>query len=1177
MRNLKKFLALVLAMMMTFSLMITVNAASKFSDADSITTEFDEAIKVLEGLKVFEGYPDKTFKPKNDITRAEAATIVYRLATGDVEGNKAHLYKDYATFTDVTSDHWAAGYINYCANAQWIAGYGNGKFGPNDKVTGYQAAAMILRAVGYGKNNEFKGSTWQVQAANFSRTLGLLKNVNNTTYANTLNQPATRELVAEILFQAGLIDTVTWTPVFGYQSGDNSIQGQSNTRGLAWQNFELNVTDWAEIDDWGRPGYYWIKDNNADHVVATIELEPVLDLEEKAWKECEVAEALKISTTRDYDLFVNSNAAITNATNKYRIEATDTVTNVGGQGRVTEFYATTEHPWNDLYTKTNWKLNQRVIMIDTYLATVTNVTERVLDPAGHVIVPAYLYLDVYEGERVGASDKTAAATHNTSEHRLSDYSANWTYVKGDKVLVQGWTDKSVGVDHRPSAGIDAVNKAAFETNRLKSSGNGGGVTNYPNDDSKTCTAANFTNISVVKKAEPKIAKQTVTYWSQDKHTVDGADYFDAITLFLDVAGTTTNSNFAWYFDEYNNIIGIDNVPDTVHYGVITSIYSAFGQGDSVTDGTAKAIATVKYANGDTGTITIDRFLVNTAAAVGGHYAPVGAVNTTNAMLDTTGTVTSANLGAGVANLVPVYDNSIGSNVMSATVRGDAATKVSNAQYAGWLHVAPVASINAAMDNNTTNYGVILGNMFKFVASANGSMTAIEVSGKVDGTHANENTGIFEWNYNGAATGTNGRLYKNYSYIGLNGGANADVRLDTDAYIMVKTGATSVLCLTPDTLTGDVILDNNSEVDWADPDGDGRAEYVYVSGSIEGTETYGLFYYNGGAAQWDGSTGTMFGWLNGEPTTLTFAGSNAFNAVKNSQTYKGHLFAVRMTNGVVTNVLNQAANATYSWLLYDYAGSANTTGTTITNFGANVQVGTTGTFFGLGSVNSKFGNPYTATTEAIYLNDSTGNSNVTYDPSTRTVTVAAGLGAGTYYLNAGTKVVGLGMGVNQDGAILDYLNKSTSNDVTIVYEQNAVKSIVEIYVATDPNVTPPPTGTTFKAVTASGGTTAQTLGINLTSGTIAPKATTWITKNGTDYTTPSGFNVDVTAVVEKLTDNGYVVVGTYEWTEAVAAAGTLGTTGITLSLNTGLYRVNASISNTTIGTLNIAVNQVISVT
>ncbi len=218
MRNLKKFLALVLAMMMTLSLMITVNAAttSDFTDKDSITKEFGEGVEVLKGMGVFEGYEDGTFLPKNSITRAEVATIVYRLATGDAKGDQAHLYKDYQKFDDVKPDHWAAGYINYCANAEWIAGYGNGKFGPNDSVTGYQAAAMILRAVGYGKNGEFQGPTWQVQVANVTRSKDLLTNVDKTTYANTLNNAAPRELVAEILFQAAQIPTVTWTQLNGY-------------------------------------------------------------------------------------------------------------------------------------------------------------------------------------------------------------------------------------------------------------------------------------------------------------------------------------------------------------------------------------------------------------------------------------------------------------------------------------------------------------------------------------------------------------------------------------------------------------------------------------------------------------------------------------------------------------------------------------------------------------------------------------------------------------------------------------------------------------------------------------------------------------------------------------------------------------------------------------------------
>ena len=231
MRNLKKFLALVLAMMMTLSLMVTVNAkdiTADFTDADSVTEEFQEAVDVLNGMKVFQGYEsgDKfEFQPKGDITRAEVATIVYRLATGDWEGNQAHLYKDYQKFDDVNSSQWFAGYINYCANAEWIAGYGNGKFGPNDKVTGYQAAAMILRAVGYGKNGEFAGTGWQVQVANVTRSKGLLDNVNKTNYANTLNNYATRELVAEILFQAAQIPTVTWTMLNGYNEYPVALPG----------------------------------------------------------------------------------------------------------------------------------------------------------------------------------------------------------------------------------------------------------------------------------------------------------------------------------------------------------------------------------------------------------------------------------------------------------------------------------------------------------------------------------------------------------------------------------------------------------------------------------------------------------------------------------------------------------------------------------------------------------------------------------------------------------------------------------------------------------------------------------------------------------------------------------------------------------------------------------------
>jgi len=213
MRNLQKILALVLALVMSLSLMATAGATD-FSDDAEIDETFRESVDVLNGLKVFQGYDNGAyFSPKGDITRAEVAAIIYRIATGDVTDSQVKIYADYNKFSDVPSDHWAAGYINYCTNAEYIKGRGDGKFYPSDKVTGYEALAMILRVVGYDKNGEFTGADWQVQTAATANQRKVTKNVN----AGTLGTPATRETVAELLCQAILIEKVNYTLAFGYQ------------------------------------------------------------------------------------------------------------------------------------------------------------------------------------------------------------------------------------------------------------------------------------------------------------------------------------------------------------------------------------------------------------------------------------------------------------------------------------------------------------------------------------------------------------------------------------------------------------------------------------------------------------------------------------------------------------------------------------------------------------------------------------------------------------------------------------------------------------------------------------------------------------------------------------------------------------------------------------------------
>ena len=220
MRNLKKILALVLALVMSLSLMATAGAAD-FSDKDQISDKYSDAVTVLNGLEVFKGYDNGArFEPQGDITRAEVAAIIYRIATGDVSDTQKDIYSTWGLFTDVADGSWYAGYVNYCANAGYIKGRGNKIFDPNGKVTGYEALAMILRAIGYDKNNEFTGSNWQVRTASIAKQRGITDNIVDTL----LGQSATREVVAEILFQSILVKTVTFnTNTLSYSENATSL------------------------------------------------------------------------------------------------------------------------------------------------------------------------------------------------------------------------------------------------------------------------------------------------------------------------------------------------------------------------------------------------------------------------------------------------------------------------------------------------------------------------------------------------------------------------------------------------------------------------------------------------------------------------------------------------------------------------------------------------------------------------------------------------------------------------------------------------------------------------------------------------------------------------------------------------------------------------------------------
>ena len=376
----KKLLAMVLALVMTLSLAVSANA---FKDDKSISDDYAEAVAVLNGMGVFKGYEDGSFKPEGNITRAEVATIIYRIYTADVAKNdKSGLYATYNKFSDMAGAGWAQGYIGYCANASLVKGYPDGTFKPSGKVTGYEVLAMILRAVGYDKNNEFSGADWALHVAQTAQQLGVLDNVAKTT---DLNAPASRELVAELLFQGIQKAQVTYTPAFGYVT-DKVLKLDEST--LGYKNFKLVGTD--SSDDWGRPATKWTYNvgDKSTLVVAKADASYTTKVDE-----CDVAKDLGITSSKKIEAAYidGKSTTVTDPTvttdRNGAIDPKNTTSLVGAQGRLTEVY--------DMGSA-----GYRFVEINTYLAKVTKVTAASTDRNGHV-TDATVDLKVYQVNDTG--------------------------------------------------------------------------------------------------------------------------------------------------------------------------------------------------------------------------------------------------------------------------------------------------------------------------------------------------------------------------------------------------------------------------------------------------------------------------------------------------------------------------------------------------------------------------------------------------------------------------------------------------------------------------------------------------------------------------------------------------------------------------------------------------------
>ena len=139
------------------------------------------------------GYPGGGFAPGKNMSRAEVTTMFARLLTEQMEANKSYP----ASFSDVTSAHWAANYIGYMEQFGIVRGYSDGTFRPNAPITRAEFAAICCRfeqlTDGAATFTDVPASHWAAKSISYAAKRGWV-----TGYADGTFKPGNNITRAEV-------------------------------------------------------------------------------------------------------------------------------------------------------------------------------------------------------------------------------------------------------------------------------------------------------------------------------------------------------------------------------------------------------------------------------------------------------------------------------------------------------------------------------------------------------------------------------------------------------------------------------------------------------------------------------------------------------------------------------------------------------------------------------------------------------------------------------------------------------------------------------------------------------------------------------------------------------------------------------------------------------------------
>ena len=567
MKNFKKVLALVLVLATLLGL-ATMASATEYKDADKISADYTEAVKVLDLIETMQGYPNGEFRPTATITREEAAKLIAIFDNKDADIST--YYTSINPFAD-EKGRWGESYVGYGYRAGIIAGMNANTFAPTANVTGTQFLKMALVTLGYDQEAEgFVGSSWAVNVLALARKLDLIDGLADGWKPEA---DLTRQEAAQILLNTLKADTVeyaqeaksaNWKPTENkdgvWTFGGKlylTVAGAVKTGNKLYKDFKL-AKDVSE-DAFMRPYTKWVYDKDDDKTVEVMD-SPKATFTTK-FNACELLVALGVkendTKTKKViaEYYINGALAsedeitLQHTASKCKLK-TDEYEKYGAQGTLTQVFKMKNDKDETVY---------RICSIDTWLGKLAKVTKTTTSHDNHKkgedlvqIVPFTVSNDGLDTKHNYHEYCTNSANHeDCGEFEFAgDTSNNEGYIAYDKPAGLAKDDYvlftySFKQDDNEDMGVQSVDVVTAKEGRL----NGFKYADVADDPSET--------------------------------RIGGEYVKDAAHFHLGYDESKDTDNFGtrgFFYDAYGNVIGMKDAADTSKYGVLDKVWVEYNKG-----------------------------------------------------------------------------------------------------------------------------------------------------------------------------------------------------------------------------------------------------------------------------------------------------------------------------------------------------------------------------------------------------------------------------------------------------------------------------------------------------------------------------------------------------------------------------------------------------------------------